>query len=126
MTSIKKVILFGFLAWLVPFAAGFALFPIHESNRVLFESVMPVVVTASVVIFGYKYLKRAKNPKNEALKLGLIWLVISLIIDLVLFLPPLPMQMGILEYVQDIGFTYLIIPLVTLGLGYSMGGPKEN
>lgn len=126
MTSIKKVILFGFLAWLVPFAAGFALFPIHESNRVLFESVMPVVVTATVVLLSYKYLKKTQNPKSEALKLGLIWFVINIVIDLILFLPPSPMQMDILEYVQDIGLTYLIIPLVTLGLGYSMSGSKEN
>lgn len=114
------------MSWLVPFAAGLALFPIHESNRVLFESVMPVVVTAAVVLLGYQYLKKAKNPKSEALKLGLIWLVINIVIDLILFLPPSPMQMGILEYIQDIGLTYLIIPLVTLGLGYSMDGPKEN
>jgi len=126
MTSIKKVTLFGFFAWLITFAAGFALFPIHESNRVLFESIMPVVVTASVVFLGYKYFKKAKNPKGEALKLGVIWFFISIVIDLVLFLSPSPMQIGILEYIQDIGLTYLIIPLVTVGLGYSMGGPKEN
>ena len=126
MTSIKKVILFGFLAWLVPFAAGFALFPIHDSNRALFESIMPVVVTASAVFLGYKYLRKAKNPKDEAWKLGLIWLFINVVIDLALFLPPSPMHMGILEYIQDIGLTYLIIPLVTIGLGYSLGRPKEN
>lgn len=126
MTSIKKVILFGFLAWLISFAAGLALFPIHESNRALFESIMPVVVTASVVFLGYKYLKKAKNPKNESWKLGLIWLGINIVIDLALFLPPSPMHMGVLEYIQDIGLTYVIIPLVTIGLGQSMGGPKEN
>lgn len=126
MTSVKKVIMFGFFVWLIPFAVGFALFPIHELNRVLFESIMPVAITASVVTLGYKYLQKAKNPKNSALKLGLIWLLISVIIDLALFLSPSPMQMGILEYIQDIGLTYLIIPLVTLGLDHSMGGSKDN
>ncbi|HBF66892.1 MAG TPA: hypothetical protein DDW36_00510 [Candidatus Magasanikbacteria bacterium] len=126
MSSLKKVILFGFLAWLVPFAAGFVLFPIHESNRALFESVMPVVVVGTVVLLGYKYLKKAKNPKNEAWKLGIVWLLMNIVIDLALFLPPSPMHMGIVEYMQDIGLTYFVIPLITIALGHSMGGPKEN
>lgn len=120
MTSIKKVISYGILVWLIPFAAGFLLFPIHESNRALFESIMPVIVTAAVLVFGYHYLKSVPQPKSESFKLGIVWFAISIGIDLVLFLSPSPMQMGFLEYVQDIGITYLIIPIVVIGMGYSM------
>jgi hypothetical protein len=124
MTSIKKVIFYGFLVWLIPFAAGFLFFPIHESNRILFESIMPVVVTGAVVFLGYHYLKTSNHPKTESMKLGVIWFLMSIAIDLVLFLSPSPMQMGIVEYVQDIGLTYLIIPIVIIGMGYSISDSK--
>lgn len=119
MTSIKKVIIYGILVWLIPFVAGFLLFPIHESNRILFESIMPVVVTGAAVLFGYRYLKYVQRPKIESFKLGIIWFVISIGIDLPLFLSPSAMQMSLFEYIQDIGLTYLIIPFVAIGLGYS-------
>lgn len=35
-----------------------------------------------------------------------------------MFLPASPMQMSLQAYMMDIGFTYLIIPLLTVGMGY--------
>jgi ABC-type tungstate transport system substrate-binding protein len=115
MTSIRKAIIFGFLVWAIPFAVAFMIFGIRESNRPLFESMMPVVLTGCAVLFSVLYFKKAdKTSTTEGLKLGLIWLVISLIIDLGMFMQG-PMKMPLVDYIADIGFTYLIIPIITVG-----------
>ncbi len=121
MTSLRKALLFGFFIWLIPFVIAFLIFPLRESSRPLFESIMPVAVTAAVVWVGVLYFKGVKQDfVKEGLMIGLLWLAISLIIDLPLMLSGGPMQMTLAEYVADIGVTYLLIPVVTVGLGMSI------
>ena len=127
MHSLKKSILFGFLVWLLPFIVALLIFPIHESNRPLFESIMPLVITISVVIFSYLYFKSiVTNIKAEGAKLGVVFLLISLVIDLIMFMPNSPMHMGLLDYVADIGLTYLIIPVITVGMAYAIDREKNK
>jgi hypothetical protein len=45
MNKYLKISLFGFLVWLIPFAVSVAIFSIHETQRPLFESFMPLVIT---------------------------------------------------------------------------------
>ena len=110
-------LLYGFLVWLIPFISGVLLFSVHESNRILFESIMPIIVTVSVVVFAMLYLKKQLSDYlNEGVSLGIVWLVISVVIDLLLFMWG-PMKMTFLDYIGDIGLTYLIIPIITVGMG---------
>ncbi|MEE9573674.1 MAG: hypothetical protein V3W20_11540 [Candidatus Neomarinimicrobiota bacterium] len=119
MKSIKKAILYGFLIWLIPFVVAFIIFPIHDSNRPLFESIMPIAIALSVVIFGKMYFKNVEtNYKKEGIWLGFIWIIISLVIDLILFLPESPMHLSFVDYLMDIGITYLMIPVITIGFGW--------
>lgn len=127
MHSLKKSILFGFSVWLFPFIVAFLMFPIHESNRPLFESIMPLVITISVVTFSYLYFKDVdKNIKAEGAKLGAIFLLISLVIDLILFMPDSPMHMSLIAYIADIGITYLMIPVITVGIAYAIDREKNK
>lgn len=57
---------------------------------------------------------------SEGVRIGAVWLAISLFIDLLLFMEG-PMKMSLLDYVKDIGLTYLIIPTITIGFGYLLG-----
>jgi hypothetical protein len=127
MHSLKKSILFGFLVWLLPFIVAFLIFPIHESNRPLFESIMPLVIAISVVVFTCWYFKSVdKNIKAEGAKLGIIFLLISLVIDLILFMPDSPMHMSFINYIADIGLTYLMIPVITVGMAYVVDREKNK
>lgn len=118
MRSIKTAIFYGFLVWLIPFVVAIFIFPIRQADRALFESIMPVVLTLSIVVFSVKYFRVVNgNYLTEAVRLGLVWLVISLGIDLLLFMQG-PMKMTPLDYFKDIGLIYLIIPVVTIGFGY--------
>lgn len=48
MVSSGRAIFYGFLIWLIPFIVAFVIFPLRESARPLFESIMPVAVTVGL------------------------------------------------------------------------------
>lgn len=118
MKSYLKVGGFGFLTWLIPFVVSVLISPLRESQRPLFESIMPVVVTVCVVFFSSLYLTRVERGfQREGLTLGLAWFTINIVVDLLLFSEG-PMKMTFADYMMDIGLTYLIIPSVTFGYGF--------
>ena len=119
MNKYVKIVLFGFLTWLIAFAISFVVFPFKALDRGLFESVMAVTVAGLAVLFAILYL-RAVNAGflKEGVLIGGVWFLVNIVIDLFLFLPPSPMQMSLGAYMTDIGLTYLIYPIVTIGFGY--------
>lgn len=119
MNKYLKIVLYGFLVWFVPFLISFFFYPLKTSGSPLFESIMPLIITIIVVVLAYLYLKGIeKNFIMEGVMIGGAWFIISIAIDLVLFLPPSPMQMNFINYMMDIGVTYLMIPVITSGMGY--------
>ncbi len=118
MKSLKAVLLYGFLLWLIPFAVAILIFPIKTSSPALFESIMPVVLTLCVVFFSILYFRKLEaGLLKEGVLLGVIWFAISLALDLLMFMWG-PMKMTFADYMMDIGLTYLIFPAVTIGFGY--------
>jgi hypothetical protein len=120
MRKTLRIILFGFLLWLIPFVVSFPIFTLRESNRALFESIMPVVVTICVVFFAILHLRKAgAGFLKEGFLIGIVWYLICIVIDLLMFMWG-PMKMTFGQYMADIGLTYVIIPTVTVGYGYLM------
>lgn len=121
MKSPKLAILYGLLVWAIPFVVAFLIFPIREPNRPLFESIMPVALALATVLFSVLYFKKVgKSSVKEGLLLGLLWMVVSLAIDGIMFSWG-PMKMTLRGYIEDIGVTYLMIPIITKGFGYLKG-----
>ena len=110
--------LYGFLIWLVPFVVAVCIYKVRESNRPLFESIMPVVVAAATVFLANRYhRKRAATDLREWYQVGFIWLLVSLLLDWPMFSYG-PMKMTAAEYFSDIGVTYLLIPVIAAGCGH--------
>ncbi len=113
-----KALVYGFILWLVPFGIGMALFPLRTSDRAFFETIMPVTITLLVVVLSYFYFtSRTGDYLKEGLIIGILWLTISIVFDLLMFMWG-PMAMTPVDYLEDIGLTYLIYPIVTTGTGY--------
>ena len=113
-----KLVGFGFLIWLMPFLVSFVIFPLRNTNRPLFESIMPVVLVLTVMIISVLYFKKIeKESLKEGLIAGVLWFTLSLAIDLLLFLPASPMQMSFSDYMMDIGLTYFIILMIPISIG---------
>jgi len=122
MKSPRWASVFGFLIWLIPFTVSILIFPLRTSNRPLFESIMPVVVTLCAVVFSILYFRKLGGGfVREGILLGVMWFVISIVIDLLMFMWG-PMKMTFAEYMMDIGLTYLVIPTVTIGFGFANKG----
>jgi len=117
MKSIKLAILLGFLLWIIPFIVAFAIYPLKQNGSPLFETIMAIVLTICAMIFTVLYMKGlGQDSVSEGVKLGIIWLLMSIVIDLFMFMWG-PMKMTFIAYMTDIGLTYLIYPTVTIGAG---------
>lgn len=117
LKNIKFALLYGFLIWLIPFVLSILIFPIHEQDRPFFESIIPVVLTAVTVYFALRYSRTDPiDTLQEGLTLGILWMLICIVVDLPLFSYG-PMKMPFVNYWKDIGFTYLIIPIILTGFG---------
>lgn len=115
MKSIKYAVGYGFLLWLIPFVVAILIYPLREVGSPMFETIMPLVLTFCCMVFTRLYFRSFNTVLlSEGLKLGFLWFGISLVIDLVMFSRG-PMQMPFLDYMADIGFTYLIFPIITVG-----------
>ena len=81
---------------------------------------MPVVLAASTVLLAQRYFRIVSSGfVKEGILLGFMWLMINIAIDVPLMLSPSPMQMSLGEYLADIGLTYLLIPIITTGMGFA-------
>ena len=94
MNRVIKIVGFGFLMWLVPFIVSLIIYPLKTSFNPLFQSIMPVVITMTVVFLAVAYFKDVNtNFLQEGSIIGVSWFLISISIDLILFMPSCPMQM---------------------------------
>ena len=122
MTSWRRALLYGFLVWLVPFLVALAASPLKESRQPLFESIMPVTLALTVVPLAVLYFRRVRTARlGEGIRLGLLWLAISVAIDLPLMLSP-PVNYTLAEYAADVGLTYLMMPVLTAGIAVASAG----
>ncbi len=127
MSSWPRAVGFGLLVWLLPFVIAFLVFPLRESARPVFESVMAVAVAGTAVGLGLVYLRRvhAVRPR-EGLALGVLWFALCVLIDAPLRLLGGPMQISIGVYFGDIGLTYVSIPLITWGLAAAAAAARGD
>ena len=116
VVNYTRALLYGLGVWVIPFAVAMFIFPLRANERPLFESVMPVVVAAATVFFAYRYLSRSQGTGwREGVQLGMVFLAVSLVIDLLMFSWG-PMKMSFVDYVKDIGLTYLLMPVIAGGM----------
>jgi hypothetical protein len=106
---------------------AFLIFPLRQSARPLFESIMPVAVASAVVGFAVPYFRKVNAAfTQEGLRLGLLWLLVCVAIDAPLMLFGGPMRMTLGQYLADIGVTYLMIPVITTGIGLVLAQSRRR
>ena len=118
MKLTKKAIGFGFLVWLLPFIVAILLSPLKRGGDPLFETVMPVVVAGCAIVFIHFYFLHIHGGfMKEGVTLGIVWMFISLTLDLLMFAQG-PMKMPVGLYMRDIGLVYVLFPILTIGCGW--------
>jgi hypothetical protein len=120
MSTTKRLFLYSFLLWLIPFFAGIALYPLKEAHNPLFDTVMPLIVTLCVVALGIPYFRSVKQRfLGAGIQFGLLACLLAAGLDLAMVLWG-PMKMPLQDYLEATGIRYLIYPIVTIGMGLVM------
>jgi hypothetical protein len=108
----------GLLSWAIPFVVSFAFVDRTGQWLIpypLFKSIMVVVFGGLGTWFLVLAFRRLRPSTTTGLALGLYWLAINLVLDLVALLPLTGMTVG--GYVEDIGLRYLLIPIIAAAMG---------
>ena len=120
MRKCLRLLLFGFLSWLLTFLASVCILPLKAEYRPLFETLVGVCLAISTVLFTVIYFRKVQTGYiREGVFLGLAFLVCNIVFDLCLFMEN-PMKIPFTAYMMDVGLTYLSMPVVALGLAYSL------
>jgi len=116
----------GFLVWLIPFIVSFFVFPTKAFFAPLFETLMAITVAATGVVFtGIGFRGVQSGFIKEGVVLGAIFFAVSVLIDLPLFSYG-PMAASFASYMLDVGLTYLIYPVIAIGMGYILETKNES
>lgn len=112
MKKYLKNILYGFLAWLIPFVASFFLYTREGKLTIdifLFKSIMIVVGSFSAAFLLVSYFKKINAYYfKEGIIVGLTWFGINILLDLTVLIPMSGMSIG--DYFTKIGIGYLQFP----------------
>jgi EamA domain-containing membrane protein RarD len=117
MKSLKNALIYGFLLWIIPFIISIAIFPFKTSEPFLFHSLMMILSVITVVVLSVLYFKKTEGNLREGIFLGVLFLAISLSFDYFMFIWG-PIKMSVPAYIKEIGFGYLVYPIITIGYGY--------
>ncbi|WP_321429607.1 hypothetical protein [uncultured Methanolobus sp.] len=123
MNKYLKMVFYGLILWLVPFIVSFAFVDMEGNftiDETFFKSLMVVTGALVGVVLAVRYFRDVEtNYVNEGIVLGVTWLVINLVLDLLMVYGGF-FQMGVMEYFTGIGLRYLAMPVYTIGMGYAL------
>ncbi len=116
-----KNVLYGFLAWLIPFVISIFF---YDKNGLmvdifLFKSIMIVVGSISGAFLLISYFKKINTAYlKEGIIVGIVWFGINILMDLLILLPM--SKMSITDYFTQIGIRYLVMPAMSIAVGKSL------
>jgi hypothetical protein len=123
MKKLLKIVFLGFLVWLICFIIGFIVWPLHESNFMLFKSIMIVSSTiVGILLLAFYFKKISANYIKEGIVVGITWFVVNIVLDLIVLVGIL--KSPLVEYLISPGIGYLNIPVMSIGIGYILSRKK--
>lgn len=128
MKKYLKNIFYGFLAWLIPFAASFFFYSKEGGLSIdifLFKTIMIVVGSFSAAFLLVSYFKNIKaDYLKQGLIVGLTWFAINILLDLLVLIPMSKMSLS--DYFTQIGLRYLAIPAMSLAIGSALKNSHKH
>lgn len=130
MDSSKKKILrnvfYGLFVWLIPFVVSVFFYKGEGEltiNIFLFKSIMIVTCSFTAAILLVSYFKHIDSGfLGEGITVGVAWLAISLLLDLLVLIPM--SGMSVMDYFAQIGLRYLSIPAMTIAVGAALANRR--
>lgn len=123
MKKTLRITFLGFLLWLICFIIAVIVWPLHESQFMLFKSIMIVSGTVVGVLLLARYFKDVNaNFVREGVIVGINWFVLNIVLDLIVLVWLL--KTPLIEYLISPGVGYLAMPAMSIGVGYILSRKK--
>ena len=126
MKLYAKIILFGFLTWLIPFVAAFFFYNPKGELTVdifLFKSIMIIIGSITAAVLLVRYFKQIKeNYQREGIRIGIFWFTLNLLLDMIILIPMSGMSLP--DYFAQIGIRYIVIPVMTIMVGTALANKE--
>jgi hypothetical protein len=120
MKKFLRLVLFGFLSWIVTFGASICLFGLKKENEHTFEISMGIVLTLCTVGFTLLYFRKIRTAfLREGVLLGLAFVACNILFDLPMFLAG-PMRMPPERYFAEIGIAYFSMAIISIGVACAL------
>lgn len=122
--KILKIIGFGFIVWLIP--TVITLIVSYLNGLYYFDVISAVAIAITVIVFTYLYFKDVSvHFIREGVILGLVWLVMSIVLDVVLIFLGIN-KLSLMEYTVYVIPLYIVLPAITIGFGLYKGQMAEK
>lgn len=127
-TGYFRVFVYGLVVWLVPFVASFFLYTPQNTpiiSQGFFNSVMTIILALVTTIALLKYF--GKIPRSffmEGIKAGIVWVIMSVILDLIILVPFT--KMNLTTYFIEIALGYGAILVISVFAGMLLEEKNEH
>ncbi len=123
MKKALRIILYSVIIWALGFIAGLILWPLHDSQFMLFKSLINVAgIIIGIVFLALYFNKISVNYISEGVAFGVAWFVINIGLDLIVLVGIL--KTPFIDYIISPGIIYLNMPVMSIGIGYILSKKK--
>lgn len=117
--KIKLGIIYGFLIWLLTYIISSIVQPVIIENIEYVNIIVPLSIIIVTGFFGILYIRNiAENEVIEGIKVGILFIIIDVILDIIFFIIPHYKNVLILNYPMHVGYMIIIMLTITTLLGY--------
>ncbi|UKS27937.1 hypothetical protein LOZ80_03015 [Paenibacillus sp. HWE-109] len=113
-----KLLLFGFLTWLIPLIFSFFFYNKEGQLSIDFTFFKTLLIVFGALVgsplLAIYFIKVKSNYIRHGIWLGVIWFVMNITLDALVLLPWL--KISFLNYMGQIGLRYLSMPIMSLAV----------
>lgn len=117
--KLKLAIIFGILIWVITYIITEILNPLFANTVPEVNILVPVILIITTGFFGILYIRNInENEVIEGFLVGVVFVIIDVIIDLIFFIAPNTKNLIFSDYSLHLFSMIVITLLITTFLGY--------
>lgn len=115
----KKTVIYGILVWFLIYIFSTICSPYFDDSIPYINMITPIIIIIITTFFGIIYIRNFDSHEAlEGFKVGIIFLIIDIICDLIFFVIPGQSNIIVENYTFHLLSMIVLTPLITTFLGY--------
>ncbi|WP_298498607.1 hypothetical protein [uncultured Methanobrevibacter sp.] len=117
--KLKVAIIFGILIWIITYILTEIINPIFSNHLAGINILVPIILIITTGFFGILYIREInENEVIEGFLVGLIFIFVDLICDMIFFIMPNTKNLIFSDYALHLFSMIVLTLLITTFLGY--------